>query len=307
MKRMIMAIGIGLLFWGALPAAAHAGTTAPPQLTISVAGTKDRHVGVFDKWTDGATVAVGDLGTDGFPEIIVGAGPGSLPEIRILRQDGSLIKKFNAFHDDLRSGVIVSFGDINGDGRNEILAALGPKLGRSIRVFDGAGELLHDWYPIPASFTSFTSSIKAVALTTTVSVTAPAPHFLSGRPEVEKEIIIDLSDQRLFAYERGELADTFLISTGTKKYPTPSGAYQVLRKIAKMDYRWTYGPDNPDNYFLPNVHWNTQFLPHMYIHEAYWHNGFGTVRSHGCVNARIDDAKFIYDWASEGTPVTVQL
>jgi hypothetical protein len=307
MKRLIPILFASAALTGVFPLPASAGTTAPPLLTISVSGAKDRHVAVFDKWTDGATVAVGDLGTDGVPEIVVGAGPGSLPEIRILRKDGSLIKKFNAFTADLKSGVIVSVADIDADGTNEILAALGPKLGRSIRVFDGTGTLLHDWYPIPASFTSFTSSISAATVPAAVGVSVPAPHFLSGRPEVEKEITVDLSEQRLYAYERGELATTFLVSTGSKKFPTPPGSYHVLRKIAKMDYRWSYGPDNPDNYSLPNVHWNSQFLPHMYIHEAYWHNAFGTVRSHGCVNARLGDAKFIYDWAPEGTPVTVAL
>jgi hypothetical protein len=32
------------------------------------------------------------------------------------------------------------------------------------------------------------------------------------------------------------------------------------------------------------------------IHGAYWHDQFGAVRSHGCVNLSPADAKFIFGW-----------
>lgn len=41
------------------------------------------------------------------------------------------------------------------------------------------------------------------------------------------------------------------------------------------------------------------------IHGAYWHNDFGNVRSHGCVNISVSDAEFVFGWASVGTPVSV--
>jgi lipoprotein-anchoring transpeptidase ErfK/SrfK len=72
-----------------------------------------------------------------------------------------------------------------------------------------------------------------------------------------------------------------------------------------MDYVWNYGAGSPYNYNIKNVSWNSQFAPHLYLHEAYWHKAFGVVKSHGCVNMRKNDAKFIYDWASIGTPVTI--
>jgi lipoprotein-anchoring transpeptidase ErfK/SrfK len=41
------------------------------------------------------------------------------------------------------------------------------------------------------------------------------------------------------------------------------------------------------------------------IHGTYWHNNFGRPMSHGCVNMRIPEAKWLYNWASIGTPVSV--
>ena len=41
------------------------------------------------------------------------------------------------------------------------------------------------------------------------------------------------------------------------------------------------------------------------IHGAYWHNDFGTPRSHGCVNMKPDEAGIVFDWAAVGTRVVV--
>ncbi len=274
-----------------------AGTTAPPLLTISRAGKTVKTVPIFDKWTDGATIAVGDLGTDGIPEVIVGAGPGSLPEIRIFRQDGTLINKFLAFDAAITKGVIVSLGDTNGDGVNEIVAATGPKFGKFVRVFDGYGKLLNDWFPKPETANAIITAATVNDSETNFSVLAP--RFASGKPELKKEIIVSLKEQRLYAYEDGLLANTYLVSTGTKTHPTIPGTYKVLSKTPIKEY---IGP----GYDLPNTHWNTQFsVRGDFFHEAYWHKKFGVEMSHGCVNMRKDDAKFIYDWAPVGTPVTV--
>jgi hypothetical protein len=47
-----------------------ADTTEPPNLTIAEEGKKTLEIPIFDKWTKGATLAVGDLGTDGVPELV---------------------------------------------------------------------------------------------------------------------------------------------------------------------------------------------------------------------------------------------
>jgi len=134
------------------PARVEAATTAPPLLTITAAGKQPRSVPVFDKWTDGMTVATGDLGTDGVPEIVAGAGPGSLPEVRVLRQDGGLITKFNAFDERFRGGVTVAVSDVDRDGRNDIVVGAGPGGGPHVKVFDGYGKSLFEFFAWSAAF-----------------------------------------------------------------------------------------------------------------------------------------------------------
>lgn len=295
MKFVYAATTLAALAFFAVPALAS--TLLPPNLTISKGGKVVKTVAIFDKWTDGATIAVGDLGTDGVPEVVVGAGPGSLPEIRIFRQDGTLINKFNAFDPSIAKGVIVSLGDMDADGKNEIIAATGPQYGKFVRIFNGYGKLLSDWYPRPQNASSILSTASVDDNASTYSV--PAPHFTDGKPEIAKLIEVDLAKQRLYAYENGLLVATYLVSTGTKTYPTKPGNYAVMRKVAIKEY---IGP----GYDLKNTHWNTQFSARGdYFHEAWWHKKFGQPMSHGCVNMRLNDAKFIYDWAPVGTPVAI--
>jgi lipoprotein-anchoring transpeptidase ErfK/SrfK len=292
--RIIAVFCLGLLVF---TRPANASTLAPPNLTITKPGAKTITVPIFDKWTDGATIAVGDLGTDGIPEVVLGAGPGSIPEIRVLQQNGTLIRKFNAFDATMAKGVIVSLGDANGDGKNEIIAATGPKFGKYVRVFDGYGKLLSDWFPKPADAKSVLTAATVSETETKYSV--PAPSFTNNKPDIPKEIDISLAKQRLYAYENGYLVNTYLVSTGTAKMPTRPGNYSVLRKEAIKEYKGT-------NYDYKNTHWNTEFsVRGEYMHEAYWHNKFGQPMSHGCVNMRLSDAKFIYDWSAIGTPVII--
>jgi len=38
------------------------------------------------------------------------------------------------------------------------------------------------------------------------------------------------------------------------------------------------------------------------LHGTYWHNDFGRPKSHGCVNMRTKDAKWLFEWASPSLP-----
>ena len=41
------------------------------------------------------------------------------------------------------------------------------------------------------------------------------------------------------------------------------------------------------------------------FHGTYWHNNFGQVMSHGCVNLPLDLAAWLYDWTPMGTAVLI--
>ena len=111
-------------------------------------------------------------------------------------------------------------------------------------------------------------------------------------------IEVNLSEQRLYAWEGDVLLDSFLVSTGTWATPTVTGTFSIWNKtpIQAMS-----GP----GYYLPNVPYVMYFYKDYGIHGTYWHNNFGTPMSHGCVNMTIPDAEWLYNWASYGTVVKV--
>lgn len=114
----------------------------------------------------------------------------------------------------------------------------------------------------------------------------------------ERWIDVDLSEQRLYAYEGETLVKTFLVSTGTWQYPTVTGTFKIYVKLRYTDMS---GPD----YYLPDVPYVMYFYKGYGLHGTYWHNNFGVPMSHGCVNLSIPDAAWLYNWASVGTVVRV--
>ena len=114
----------------------------------------------------------------------------------------------------------------------------------------------------------------------------------------ERWIDVDLSNQRVYAYEGDVVVNSFIVSTGVWATPTVTGQYRIYVKYvsAKMS-----GP----GYYLPNVPYIMYFYKGYGLHGTYWHNNFGTPMSHGCVNLRTDDAAWLYSWASVGTLVNV--
>lgn len=119
-----------------------------------------------------------------------------------------------------------------------------------------------------------------------------------GIGEGKRWIDVDLSNQRTYAYEGDQVIRSFIVSTGTWQYPTVTGQYHIY---VKYDSAPMSGP----GYYLPGVPFIMYFYKGYGIHGTYWHNNFGTPMSHGCVNLTIDDAEWLYHWASIGTLVNI--
>lgn len=112
-------------------------------------------------------------------------------------------------------------------------------------------------------------------------------------------IDVDLSEQRLTAYEASTPVRTSLVSTGLPQTPTPVGQFRMWIKLRYDDMAG-------DDYYIEDV----PFV--MYFHEGYglhgvtWHGNFGHPMSHGCVNLPTDEAEWLYGWAEVGTLVSVR-
>lgn len=121
-----------------------------------------------------------------------------------------------------------------------------------------------------------------------------------------KMIIVDISEQKLYAYEHDMLFMELSISTGREISPTPKGTFTIFRKTPS---RFMQGPlpGQTDVYDLPGVPWNLYFTHEgAVIHGTYWHRSFGKQYSHGCVNLPPKEARDLYYWADLGTKVTVR-
>ena len=126
-----------------------------------------------------------------------------------------------------------------------------------------------------------------------------APAAPAARIGVGKEIIVDLSDSRAYAYEDGKLIRNVLASTGLPGSPTVQGDFTVLRKYVAQTMT---GP----GYYLPDVPYVMYFYAGYALHGTYWHNNFGHPMSHGCVNLPTSEAEWFYGFTEIGTPVHVQ-
>lgn len=150
-----------------------------------------------------------------------------------------------------------------------------------------------DWY-VPSVSGKIIHAGTIETLTTT-----PSPS--------NKRIVVDLSDQMLYAYDGDKEFLTARVSTGSGTTPTPTGTFSVYRKTPT---RYMQGPlpgVSDISFDLPGVSWDMYFTKDgAAIHGTYWHNAYGTEQSDGCVNLPPELAKILYDWAPLGTKVVIQ-
>ncbi len=109
---------------------------------------------------------------------------------------------------------------------------------------------------------------------------------------------VDLSEQRVTAYEGADAVNEFIVSTGTSAHPTVTGQFRVYVKLRSTAMA---GP----GYYLPGVPFTMYFYKGYSLHGTYWHSNFGVPMSHGCVNMRTSEAEWLFNWASVGTLVNV--
>lgn len=284
------------------------------------------HVRVFDKYGNftgrdffpfsdsdrgGVSVAAGNIdgGTD--DEVITAMHSFGEPWVKVYKANSerTILGEFVAYPKEFRGGVNVAAGDIDLDGRDEVVTAPRQSGGPHVRVFEGNGKLRFPGYLAYES--DFRGGVSVAAGNVDDDskieiITTPQKRIVQGRTDLFKYIEIDLSEQKLRAFRNGILEREFYVSTGVSRYATPTGTTYVMAKLPVHDYEWTYGPGHPDNYDLPGVVYNLRFRQHHYIHYAYWHNNFGHVMSHGCVNVNLENSKWIYEWADVGDTVIVQ-
>ncbi len=124
-------------------------------------------------------------------------------------------------------------------------------------------------------------------------------------PEEEnKRIIVDINHQSLSCYEDQREVYFCRISSGARfnaagetvdAWSTPPGPHPIFRKLFSIHMS---GDASGAGWDTPGIGWTSFFAQGgVAIHSTFWHNNFGVPVSHGCVNARPEDAKWIFRWA----------
>jgi lipoprotein-anchoring transpeptidase ErfK/SrfK len=127
-------------------------------------------------------------------------------------------------------------------------------------------------------------------------------------PEVDpatKRIVVNINYQTFSCFEGNTEVYFCRTSTGllesqvqTDKYQTPVGDMYAWRKMPSIAMG-ANSQANAAGYDTPAVPWTTFVAAGgVAIHGAFWHNNFGTPRSHGCINLLPQDAKWVWRWTT---------
>ena len=132
---------------------ADAGSVSDVQVYGSNGVAKFKFVAFESTFLGGVRVATGDVNGDGTDDIIVAAGNGGAARIRIMNGvNGEQIANFYAYDVSFRGGAYVAAGDLNGDGKAEIITGAGAGGGPHVRVFDVNGNSLQSFYAYSVNF-----------------------------------------------------------------------------------------------------------------------------------------------------------
>jgi lipoprotein-anchoring transpeptidase ErfK/SrfK len=144
----------------------------------------------------------------------------------------------------------------------------------------------------------------------------PIPHedlspISPDLPSEAKRIEVNLTTQMLTALEYDKPVFEAKIASGVTSVRkpgqistiTPVGDFRVFEKKPAVHMGNGNLFAEVDDYELPGVPWTMYFTEHGHaFHGTYWHDNFGTPMSHGCVNMRTSEARWLFRWALPAYP-----
>ncbi|MEI6533123.1 MAG: L,D-transpeptidase [Candidatus Roizmanbacteria bacterium] len=127
--------------------------------------------------------------------------------------------------------------------------------------------------------------------------------------DVPKLIVVDITKQRLYAYENGlSIFDSPVsVTTGMRGFDTVKGQFQIYLKTTNFRMRSPF----PGIFYDSMVKYWMPFYEGFGLHDASWRSVYGTmdypnIGSHGCVNIPLNIVTRLYEWADVGTTVITQ-
>jgi hypothetical protein len=119
---------------------------------------------------------------------------------------------------------------------------------------------------------------------------------------------VSILRQTLVAYEGDKPRYVTLVSTGADGLGDPKKTHSTIQGVFKIHTKHvTVTMDNDDIksgdvFDLRDVPFVQYFKEGFALHAAYWHDDFGTPRSHGCVNLAPIDAAWVFGFTTPTVP-----
>lgn len=124
----------------------------------------------------------------------------------------------------------------------------------------------------------------------------------------DKWMDIHLSEQVILLMEGDRAVFGTLISSGkADRGENPDGSWETLSGLFRVKSKHLTDTMDGDTavdgpYSVDDVPYVMYFELAYALHSAFWHNGFGIPRSHGCVNLAPQDARRVFEWADPPLP-----
>lgn len=160
------------------------------------------------------------------------------------------------------------------------------------------------WYRVYDDLTGFPYNINPLHVRP-----IPFEELAPLTPDVpfeKKHIEVNLTTQTLIAYENDKVVLKTTISSGIPNgrvegnklsTKTPEGEFHIQDKMPAKHMGNGNLFAGLEDYELPGVPWTSFFTAEGHaFHGTYWHNNFGTPMSHGCINMRTEEAKWLFNW-----------
>jgi lipoprotein-anchoring transpeptidase ErfK/SrfK len=181
--------------------------------------------------------------------------------------------------------------------RGDTLSSIAFRYGSTVWAISRANGLANPSYIYPGQRLRIPSGGSVAA--------PPATSGTSGN--AARRIVVDLSAQRMYVYQNGQLLWNWVVSTGRPGQETAVGKYKVQNKIPNA-YASTWNLQMP--YWL-GIYWagslqnGIHALPIQGNGQRLWAGYLGQRVSFGCIILGTQNAKTLYNWATVGTPVDI--